>query len=198
MGRLGIATKHFASAGAIRCAGAAFVFLALLSMQAQDAASLHGTIRDSQGKPIADVTVQLHAKDATATQTVHTDSRGSYSFAAVHDGTYVLRAEMAGYRDAEIPALFFSPKKTKTVDLTLLPEQTSAPQVASVSKPEFLTSRNSRSRELPTPRVSADMGPTQLCGPARRSPKKQFPWARVRRVVSRGLGPTAKDLCVRP
>lgn len=137
MGRLGIATKHFASAGAIRCAGAAFVFLALLSMQAQDAASLHGTIRDSQGKPIADVTVQLHAKDATATQTVHTDSRGSYSFAAVHEGTYVLRAEMAGYRDAEIPALFFSPKETKTVDLTLLPEQTSAPQVASVSKPEF-------------------------------------------------------------
>ena len=137
MGRLGIATKHFASAGAIRCGVAAFILLALVSMHAQEPASLHGTIRDSQGKPIADVTVQLHAKDATATQTVHTDSRGSYSFAAVHDGTYVLRAEMAGYRDAEIPALFFSPKETKTVDLTLLPAQTSASQVASVSKPEF-------------------------------------------------------------
>jgi tetratricopeptide (TPR) repeat protein len=116
---------------------AAFILLALLSMQAQEPASLHGTIRDSQGKPIVDVTVQLHAKDATATQMVHTDSRGSYSFAAVHEGTYVLRAEMAGYRDAEIPALFFSPKETKTVDLTLLPAQTSASQVASVSKPEF-------------------------------------------------------------
>ena len=137
MGRLGIATKRFKSTGAIRCGVAAFILLVLVSMQAQEPASLHGTIRDSQGKPLADVTVQLHAKDATATQTVHTDSRGSYSFAAVHDGTYVLRAEMAGYGAAEIPALFFSPKETKNVDLTLIPEQTSASQVASVSKPEF-------------------------------------------------------------
>jgi tetratricopeptide (TPR) repeat protein len=106
-------------------------------MQAQDAASLHGTIRNPQGKPIADVTVQFHRKDASATQTVHTDSHGNYSFAAVHDGTYVLRAEMAGYNAAEIPALFFSPREVKNVDLTLLPATTSVPQAGSMSKPEF-------------------------------------------------------------
>ena len=106
-------------------------------MHAQEPASLRGTIRDSQGKPVAEVTVQLHAKDRTPTQTVHTDSRGNYSFAALHDGTYVLRAELVGYSDAEIPALFFSPKEAKSVDLTLLPAKTSISQVASTSKPEF-------------------------------------------------------------
>jgi tetratricopeptide (TPR) repeat protein len=137
MGRLCIASQHLRSAGAIRCGLAAFILLALLSMHAQEPASLRGTIRDSQGKPVAEVTVQLHAKDATPTQTVHTDSRGNYSFAVLHDGTYVLRAEMAGYSDAEITALFFSPKEAKSVDLTLLPAKTSTSQVASTSEPEF-------------------------------------------------------------
>ena len=198
MGRLGIATKHFASAGAIRCGVAAFILLALVSMHAQEPASLHGTIRDSQGKPIADVTVQLHAKDATATQTVHTDSRGSYSFAAVHDGTYVLRAEMAGYRDAEIPALFFSPKETKTVDLTLLPAQTSASQVASVSKPEFFDQPQFDGRGSYRHHESRRTWVRHGCADPRDDRQRNsFPGQGFAgRGTAAVLGPRTKDLCV--
>jgi tetratricopeptide (TPR) repeat protein len=137
MAGLGIAAQHLRSAGAIGCGVAAFVLLALLPMKAQELASLRGTIRDSQGKPVAEAAVQLRAKDATETQTAQTDSRGNYSFNALQGGTYILRAEMPGYGDAEVPALFFSPKETKDVDLTLLPAKTSASQLASGSKLEF-------------------------------------------------------------
>jgi tetratricopeptide (TPR) repeat protein len=137
MAGLGIAAQHLRSAGAIGCGVAAFVLLALLPMKAQELASLRGTSRDSQGKPVAEAAVQLRAKDATETQTAQTDSRGNYSFNALQGGTYILRAEMPGYGDAEVPALFFSPKETKDVDLTLLPAKTSASQLASGSKLEF-------------------------------------------------------------
>ena len=58
-------------------------------------------------------------------------------FAALSGGVYLLRAEMPGYSDAEIPALFIGPNDTKTVDLTLLATNTAASQAASARSPEF-------------------------------------------------------------
>ncbi len=125
MGRLNAVLRRFRSASIL---GGGLVLLALfiflpLTLQSQASASLHGTIRDSQGKPVAGVTVQLQAKDKDkdATQAAHTDSQGNYSFAALPGGTYLLRAEMAGYRATEIPSLFLGPKESNGVDLILLP-----------------------------------------------------------------------------
>ena len=115
----------------------AFVLCAALSMQAQEAASLRGTIRDVEGKPLAGVSIQLRVQDATPTQTVHTDVRGAYSFAALRGGTYALRAEKAGYSGAEISALFFAPKERKTVDLTLQEAKTVGTPSTTGGKPEF-------------------------------------------------------------
>jgi tetratricopeptide (TPR) repeat protein len=115
----------------------AFVLCAALSLQAQEAASLRGTIRDVEGKPLAGVSIQLRAQDATPTQTVHTDVQGAYSFAALRSGTYALRAEIAGYSAAEVAALFFGAKERKTVDLTLQEAKRMGSPSTTAGKPEF-------------------------------------------------------------
>jgi tetratricopeptide (TPR) repeat protein len=143
MGRLNAVRRRFRSASVL---GGGLVLLALftflpLTLQAQASASLHGTIRDSQGKPVAGATVQLQAKDQAkdkdATQTAHTDSQGNYSFAALPAGTYIVRAEMAGYRSAELPSLSFGLKESNTVDLILLPASAPPSQPASPRAAEF-------------------------------------------------------------
>jgi len=131
------------SARLISCRLAALVLFTLLplSLPAQAPASLRGTVRDAQGSPVAGATLQLQAKDSTQTQTVHTDSQGTYSFPALSAGLYALRAVKDGYDDAEIPTLFFGPKESanesKRVDLTLSPKKAPATQPASAAKPEF-------------------------------------------------------------
>ncbi len=106
-------------------------------MQAQESASLQGTIRDAQGKPLAGVTVQLIGQDASSSQTAHTDVRGAYGFGALRSGVYALQAELAGYGDAQVSSVFVGPKEVKDVDLTLQPVKTSPPQSDSARKPEF-------------------------------------------------------------
>ncbi len=139
MGRLCAVSQPLRSAGVIGCGLAVFILFAFhpLSLQSQESALLHGTIRDSQGKPVAAATVQLHAKDAAQTYTVHTDSQGNYSFATLHGGVYVLRAVMAGSGAAEIPSLFLVANEAKNVDLALLPASTPASQPASARAPQF-------------------------------------------------------------
>ncbi len=106
-------------------------------MQAQESASLGGTIRDAHGKPLAGVTIQLLAQNASSPQTTHTDAQGAYSFAALHGGVYALRAQLAGYGNAEVPSVFVGPKEGKNVDLTLQAEGPPAPQSDSARRPEF-------------------------------------------------------------
>ena len=107
------------------------------TLQSQQSASLRGTVRDSEGKAVAGATVTLRANGASQMQTSHTDSQGNYSFAALQGGAYVLRAEMAGYGDAEIPSFSLGPKETKTVDLILPPANQLASQPISPRAPTF-------------------------------------------------------------
>src|ERR1022692_599766 len=109
----------------------------LQSQETGKSASLRGAVRNSQGKPVGGATIQLQAKDPAQTQVAHSDLQGNYSFAALRGGVYVLRAEMAGYSDTEIPSLFFGPKEEKNVDLILLAAKTPASQPASAPAPEF-------------------------------------------------------------
>jgi len=138
MGRLNAVLRRFRSA---RVIGGGLVVIVLFTLsptlQSQESASLRGTVRDSEGKAVAGATVELRAKDAAQTQTAHTDSQGDYCFAALHGGAYVLRAEMAGYGDAEIPSFSLGPKETKTVDLILPPANQPASQPISPRAPTF-------------------------------------------------------------
>ena len=106
------------------------------SLQAQNSASLRGVIRDSSGKPVAGVIIQLKGKESAQTQTVHSDSQGTYSFATVQGGVYSLRAEMTGYSVAEIASVFLAPNEEKHVDLNLAPQSASS-QGSPSQQPEF-------------------------------------------------------------
>ena len=103
-------------------------------LQSQGTASLRGSVRDSQGKLVPGATIHLQLKDSTQTQTVHTDPEGKYIVPALSGGVYCLRAEMAGYSDAEIPAVFVAPNEAKNLDLTLLVAKTES---HSASTPQF-------------------------------------------------------------
>ena len=80
---------------------------------------------------MANAAVHLESKDPVQIRTARTDAQGKYSFTALRGGVYVLRTEMAGYSDAEIPSLFFAPKEAKNFDLVLLPAKSPAAGQAS-------------------------------------------------------------------
>jgi tetratricopeptide (TPR) repeat protein len=130
----------------VRAKGCGLAFLVLFSLfplrlHSQDTekqASLRGAVRDSQGKTVVGATVRLQRGQDSQTQMVRTDSQGNYNFPAIGGGVYVLRAEMAGYEDTEIPSLFLAPQEAKNLDLILLPAKHSTnSQSASTQVPEF-------------------------------------------------------------
>jgi hypothetical protein len=64
--------------------------------------------------------------------------RAISAFPDLRGGVYVLRATMAGYRDAKIPSLFLGATEAKSVDIILLPAKTPEPHSSSPpGKPEF-------------------------------------------------------------
>ena len=131
-------SKALSSVGILSYCLAALMLanLSARALQAQESATLRGTIRNSQGKPVAGATVELRANDPARSQTVRADAQGIYIFSAIHGGVYLLRATMAGYGDAQIASLFFGARDAKTVDLTLLP--VAAPQF--FDEPQFKVS----------------------------------------------------------
>src|SRR5579862_2726012 len=114
MGRLRAVLFQIRSARVVRHDLAVLIVFAMLSLclraqQTGQSSSLHGAVRDSQGKPVAGAIIQLQANDRTQAQTTSTDLQGNYQFAALSGGVYALRAEMTGYSNTEIPSLFLGP-----------------------------------------------------------------------------------------
>jgi tetratricopeptide (TPR) repeat protein len=96
------------------CALASFV------LQAQEnRASIRGTVRDADGHPLSDVTVQL--KTGGQILTTKSDSQGNYHFQALPARTYTLRAELSGQGEATLAPLTLGGKEDKIIDLTLAP-----------------------------------------------------------------------------
>jgi len=112
--------------------------LRLHSQDTEKQASLRGAVRDSQGKTVVGATVCMKRGQDSETQMVRTDSQGNYNFPAIGGGVYVLRAEMDGYEDTEIPSFFLAPQEAKNLDLILLPARhsTTSPS-ASTQVSEF-------------------------------------------------------------
>jgi tetratricopeptide (TPR) repeat protein len=92
-----------------------------VGQQSADLASLHGFVRDAEGKPVAQTAIRLQKKGAADTSSAQTDSQGNYNFPSLSDGVYSLRGSKTGYADAEISSVFLRPHESKTVDLTLGP-----------------------------------------------------------------------------
>ena len=83
-----------------------------------NSASVQGTVRDGQGRAVAQAQVQLQAKDSRQLLTAASDEHGSYTFRQLRDGVYVLRVVSAS-GTAEIPSIALGANETKTVDVRL-------------------------------------------------------------------------------
>lgn len=111
------------------CALAMIAVLALFIIQGPSAhgqstrpdnsAILQGSVRNSRGKLVAAAIVHLQAKGAPQPLIVHTDSAGTYRFAALRHGEYVVRAELAGYGEATSGAFVLGENEIKSIELTL-------------------------------------------------------------------------------
>ena len=112
---------HSTGSTGIRQSLGTLALLAILSLfspcqQPPDSASLSGSVRDSQGKPVVEALVQLQDKSAAGALTARTDSGGFYKFSAVRAGIYVLRIVINGSVETEIPSLVLAPREAKTFD----------------------------------------------------------------------------------
>lgn len=143
-------TGHFGQTGLklAVCVLAALAALASARARSQESqgptdsrGTLQGHVRDSAGRPMAKATVFLELKTdaqtpAASTQIAHTDSGGSYHFAAVRDGVYTLRAEMDGYIAATLGPVSLGPTERKTIDLALVSTKAGTGKPVA-STPEF-------------------------------------------------------------
>jgi tetratricopeptide (TPR) repeat protein len=105
---------------------------------------LQGYVRDSHGKPIADVVVILQSTAEPQSgpkqpMIAHTDWSGSFIFSPLHTGSYALSAEKAGYRKSAIDAVPVKPNMTNDVAVILISTdtQTSTTTAKPAEKPEF-------------------------------------------------------------
>jgi tetratricopeptide (TPR) repeat protein len=118
------------------CVLAAMAILSPLQAQPPDAASnavVHGHVRDSSGRPMANAAVFLQPAAGKGTTTApplltHTDSAGAYRFASLPAGAYTLRAEMNGYAETTAGPVTLARKETREIDLTLVTAKAQAPE----------------------------------------------------------------------
>jgi tetratricopeptide (TPR) repeat protein len=117
----------------------AITFLSPMLVSQQDEApngmgSLAGIVRDPQDQPKQGVNVSLEDKGGERARSMVTDAGGGYRFENVPAGTYVLRAELAGFSKATA-WVSLAEGEAKKVDLKLGKASTSGSPA--MNAPEF-------------------------------------------------------------
>src|SRR5208337_3906350 len=140
-----VTSGHFRRNGIYVAACILAVAVMLVPAEAQPpetagSAIVHGYVRDSNRRPVANATVFLvHGtlvqesgpeSGPPPTETTHTDSEGRYRFGALRGGAYTLRVEMIGYDEATNGPGDLAPKETREIDFFLAPANFSTPQSA--------------------------------------------------------------------
>jgi tetratricopeptide (TPR) repeat protein len=110
------------------------------SAPSSTAATLQILVRDSQGHPLGHATLQLEPQGATQKLVGQTDTHGQYHFTTLRPGSYMLRAEMAGYAAESFGPFVVQAGSLKTVNLTLSPAAASQNNSATLQffdQPQF-------------------------------------------------------------
>jgi tetratricopeptide (TPR) repeat protein len=94
-------------------------------------ASIEGTVRDANGKPVTNVDVSLLDQSGTKSAETKTGVDGTFVFMALPTGSFTLKVERADSHESATQSLELSPAEKKHVDLVLV-----AP--ASVTDPQRL------------------------------------------------------------
>jgi hypothetical protein len=126
------------------------VVLVLLSMlvvpssfsQTASTGALTGTVKDSSGGVVPNVTVTATSIDTAQARTSTTDADGTYRFGLLPPGNYRLRFEAAGFGPVEVPSLTIAVTETAVLDRTLQVGQQSQ-QVEVSAEAETVQTTNS-------------------------------------------------------
>ena len=101
------------------------------------AAGIKGVVRDSNGHPVPNATVNLESKTASLSLTSPTDSQGAYSFLSLPSGTYMVRALLPGGGHAQLGPFSLGSTELKTADLTLSRATSSDSMPGFYDEPQF-------------------------------------------------------------
>src|SRR5213592_1137355 len=96
-----------------------FTLIAVLPLHAQNTAGLRGAVMDSTGAVLPGASLTLLNKRTSQERSLLTDSSGSYVFAAVPNGEYVLKAELSGFRTQIRDAITLQVGQHVNLDLSL-------------------------------------------------------------------------------
>jgi tetratricopeptide (TPR) repeat protein len=101
----------------------ALVSLSISTARAQDAASrsaqVEGVVRDATGNQLAGASVTLQEGSQSTSAETKTNAAGAFVFPAVRPGTYRLRAEKSGFRDAIDDSVKLTAAEKKHCELVL-------------------------------------------------------------------------------
>ena len=87
--------------------------------QGSTTATIRGNVQDPSGGVLPGATVTVTNTGTKAIQTVTSDERGQYQFAALFPGTYDLRVELSGFKSYERKGLTLSPNDNRGIDVRL-------------------------------------------------------------------------------
>ena len=96
-------------------------FVSTPSLRAQSAGTgaLTGTVTDTTGAVVPNVTVVLTSAETNQARTVTTGADGVYRFALIPPGSYKVRFTAAGFKTAEVGSVTIAVTETPVLDRTL-------------------------------------------------------------------------------
>jgi hypothetical protein len=94
----------------------------VVPVMAQGVGSIAGTVTDASGAVVPNVTVTLTNPQGSlgGNQTTVTSERGAYQFLRLVPGTYVVKADLTGFRPAEVQNVVVDADVTARADLSLV------------------------------------------------------------------------------
>ena len=105
--------------------------VASVGAQSSGTGALTGTVKDSSGSVMANVTVTVTSNDTNVSRVVSTNASGSYTVPLLLPGTYHVKFEAPGFKTVDIPAATVIVGETGTLDGNL--EVGAQTQVVTVS-----------------------------------------------------------------
>lgn len=94
-------------------------FLPHAPAQQGETGSLHGVVRNAEGKPVPNASVSVQRTNSRGNTLTRTDSQGRYSFPVLPAGVYSLRSSVSGLGECELTSLFIAAREDKIADLVL-------------------------------------------------------------------------------
>lgn len=105
------------------------------------AASLSGTVRGADGRPVPDAMVTMSGRAGAGAYRATTSSTGAFSIGLVQPGSYELRVEAFGYRPLVARPLTLTGGEERSVALTLTAEPPPVSRVDTIALPAGSSSR---------------------------------------------------------